>query len=208
MFLAFIYLIFGVSPSLIIVFQILLNLTSIYLVYIIADKLFSNKKVALISAFIFSLDIYTLFFIFELYTETLFVFTLLGSIFLFIKSINKSDTLYLITSGIFLGFSALIRPIAIYLPIVYIAAIFFFDKHTASRKLIITGVFSISVLLIISVWVVRNYNEYSRIGFSTISSANLYLFNAVITESNSTDKNTKQIADEFKNIAINAGASK
>ncbi len=55
---------------------------------------------------------------------------------------------------------------------------------------------------------VRNYKEYSRIGFSTISSANLYLFNAVITKSNSTDKNTKQIADEFKNIAINAGASK
>ena len=207
-FLAFIYLLFGISPSLIIIFQIALNLASIYLVYIIAANLFSNKKIALISAFLFSLDIYTLFFIFELYTETLFVFTLLFSIFIFIKSINNPGILYLIASGILLGFSALIRPVAIFLPIVYIAGIFFFDKHTAPRKLIKTGVFSISFLLIISVWVVRNYNEYNRFGFSTISSANLYLFNAVITESNSTDKNTKQIADEFKNIAINAGASK
>ncbi|MCF6356953.1 MAG: glycosyltransferase family 39 protein [Draconibacterium sp.] len=207
-FLAFIYLLFGVSPSLVIIFQIALNLASIYLVYSIAAKLFSNKNIALISAFLFSLDIYTLFFIFELYTETLFVFTLLFSTVLFIKSINSHGFLHLIISGILIGLSALIRPIAIFLPIVYIAIIFFFDKHSVSLKFFKTGVLSISFLLIISLWMMRNYNEYSHFGFSTISSVNLYLFNAAITKSNSTDKNTQQIINEFKNIAINAGASK
>lgn len=207
-FLAFIYLLFGVSPSLVIIFQIVMNLASIYLVYVIAAKLFSNKNVAIISAFLFSLDIYTLFFIFELYTETLFLFIFLFSIVLFIKSIKSHGVLQLIISGILIGFSALIRPIAIFLPVVFIAIIFLFDKHSASSKFLKNSALSIPFLIIISLWMVRNYNEYNHFGFSTISSANLYLFNAVITESNSTDKSTKQIADEFKNIARNAGVSK
>ncbi|MCF6333152.1 MAG: glycosyltransferase family 39 protein [Draconibacterium sp.] len=196
------------SPSLIIVSQIVLSLASIYLVYAITTKLFSNKKIALISAFIFSLDIYMLFFIFELYAETLFVFTLLVSTLLFIKANKSSGILNLILCGILLGLSALIRPIAIFLPIVYIAIIFFFDKHSVTLKFIKTGILSISFLLIISLWMVRNYNEYNRFGFSAISSANLYLFNAVITQSNSTDKSTQQIEKEFNKKAINAGVSK
>lgn len=207
-FLAFIYLIFGVSPNFVIILQIALNLVSIYLVYKIATNLFSNKKIALFSAFVFSLDIYTLFFNYEILTETLFVSVILLSTYLFIKSRNKSGFTNLFLSGILLGISALIRPIAILLLIIFVMAIFFHKKYFIGVKFKKTVVFTFAFLFIVSLWFFRNYQEYNRFGFSTISSSNLYMFNALITESNSTEKSTKQIEDKFRDNVINAGVSK
>ena len=206
-FLALIYSLFGTHPGWIIGFQILLNLMSIFLVFKIALQLAFSRSTALIAAFVFSIDIHTIMFIYELYSETLFVFLLLFSVFLFLKFRETGISGFLIFAGLLLGLLAMIRPISLYLPIIFLVVIIYHQKISNRMQFSKIAIFITVFLVTISIWYIRNYSVYGTYGFSTLPSKNLYLLNAVYTESNSKNKNATDIEREFIDNAIEKGIS-
>jgi len=107
-FLAIIYSIFGVKPYIVLIFQIIINIFSILILYEIAKKIFS-KKIALISSFLFSIDPHTILYTCELFTETFFTFIILLTFMCFVNAINTKEIKYFILTALFLGFSTLVR---------------------------------------------------------------------------------------------------
>ena len=208
LFLAFIYMIFGSSPQVVILIQLFLSLLSVLLVYKIALILGFSVFPANLAALLYALDIHSIFFVFELYTETLFVFVLLIAVHEFLKSTHSGGKHHLVISGFLLGVLALIRPIALYFPIVFILLFLLFKKTNFRTRIANSAILTAAFLLIISFWCVRNYLEYGAYKFSAITSRNLYFFNAVMTESNSSELSVEEIESDFMKKALEKGMSK
>ena len=88
LFVALIYSFSASSVWLVLLFQIIISLVSLYLVYKIT-LLAASRKVALLAVFLFSIDTTQAVWTVELYTETLFLLFFLLSIYFLCKNIQE-----------------------------------------------------------------------------------------------------------------------
>lgn len=158
LFLAFVYSVFGVNISIVILFQQLLSLASVFLLYKIGEKIF-NKKAGLIGAIIFCFETDHIYFSFDLLTDTLFVFLLLWSSLFFIRFLKEKGLQLLIISSFIIGLATLTRPISLLIPVVgiFIIAIDAIKHKEGWYKVIKrSALLSIVFILTISPWSIRN----------------------------------------------------
>jgi len=204
-FLAIIYSIFGVKPYIVLIFQIIINIFSILIVYQISKNLF-NKEIALISSFLFSIDPHTILYTCELFTETLFTFIVLLAFMYFIKALQSKKMKYFALTGLLFGISTLIRPITQLIPFFIIGVILIYSKFDLKIKVKSSIIIVFSFLLTISPWIYRNHINFSNSSLSSLPAYNLIFYNVAYTEFSKSEKKINDFRRELSKTAKEKGA--
>ncbi len=203
-FVALIYSISSGSVWFVIIIQILLNLISVVLVYKIAAAIFP-RKIALLSAFLFAIDISQALYTVELMTDSLFVFLFLVSVYYLCKSIKEDNLSSICLSALFFGIATLVRPISFLFPFVAIIFILVLCNLKLKMKLVYSLLFGIIFIATISPWLLHNYSKYGEAKLSSISGSNLLFYNAAYTEVYKTGKTIEEVKRDFNDLAIKQG---
>ena len=178
--IAFFYYLFGLGGAwLVLVFQIILDVITIYLVYLIGRQISRLSWVGPAAAFLYAISFPTALYSSLLLTEIPFTFFIVLTVWLLIRALGQSKkTLWLLgASGLTLGIATLIRPVSQYLLVVIvlfwlITAIY--QRKTPSTRKTLGRVFGEVVLfivvftLVISPWMIRNKNLYGYWSLSAI----------------------------------------
>ncbi len=141
--ISIIFFIFGTSENIAAFFMIIVSSLSIVLIFLAAYLLFRNEMVALLSAFILSLNPLSIFFAPTISAESLFVFfalTTTFSLLLFLEEKRFVNTILLASS---LAFTVQVRPEA---PLLVIPLLIFIIKEKINKKIIIS--FALFLVLI------------------------------------------------------------
>lgn len=205
-FVAALYSISSNSVPLVLFIQVILNILSILLVYKIAVNAFS-RNIALLSAFIFSIDIHQALYAVTLCTDTLFVFVFLAAIYYLYMSMKEKNIRLLVLGAFILGVSSLVRPVGFPFSIVALIFILLFCRELKFTTRSFYAIVYASVFLItISPWLIRNYTKFGEAKLTTQYSINLLFENVTSTEAYKTGKPIELVKKEFKTLAIAQGA--
>ncbi len=134
--------------SLIVFFNTIITAFGACVLFSTAREIF-NKKIALIASLLWSSYPLNLWFIKNPNTEVPFMLLFFLAIWLYVKGTTQKRLPAFFGTGALLGFALLIRPIALFLPLVFAGGLFFMKKRIAHAiVLLISG-----VLVIIAPWV-------------------------------------------------------
>lgn len=169
LFLAGIYIIFGYSFLAVIIVQTLLLTSSFILIFSLSRRLY-NQTVAYIVLAILLLSLRLIVYVPQVYTEILFIFFISVILFSYFKLIGNDKYSYAwsILTGFAMGFGFLVRPVI--MPVLIIIPIFLLINHKSFRYIVIC---SLVAILIISIWLYRNYKVFNRLLISTNSEMTL-----------------------------------
>jgi 4-amino-4-deoxy-L-arabinose transferase-like glycosyltransferase len=159
-FLAGIYTVFGQSLFFARLANVLLGTLTVYLVYLLGRKTFSERVGLLASAIVAftpSLILYSGL----LASENLVIPLLLSSLLFYLEALQKHKTLYVWLSGLTLGLAVLTRPAVLLLPVFWLTYMFI-KTHRMGKVLIHALVFGITIAACIVPWTVRNYRVFDR----------------------------------------------
>lgn len=165
-FLAIVYSLFGIKPWLILLLQILMDIGIAIMVYFIAKDVFQSEKIALIAAFLYSINFLSAYYSIRLLTEILFTFLFTLSILFFVRGLKKNNLSSFALSGLFTAFAALVRPIAQYFPAAFLI-ILIFSGIKASQKLRNIAMLLLVFSAVISPWQLHNLRIYGYYSLST-----------------------------------------
>ena len=177
-FLSIIYYITGgVDLNVVRVIQIVLSLATVYMVFLLGRRLFSEKA-GLLASLIFAVYPSFLFFTHFLLTEVL--FTLLFTLFIwyFLLFIDKRLHRSIFLAGFFLGLCALTR--SIMFPFLPVALLFilFFCKSAFDKKIKFLILLTIGYAVVVAPWAFRNTMLHkSLVIVNTMGGFNLYMGN-------------------------------
>ncbi len=181
----FLALAYGVFRSTDIIYpkliQAALGTADILLVYYIGRKAF-NETAGLLAAAIWALFPTPIAYTAVLASENPFVFLCLLSISSLLTLGEKSrlDYALVFLAGAAAGLSALVRPAAIYLPVIFLACIPLksgVKKAGLKRIALLSAVLLAGVLLAAGPWCLRNYAEFGHFGVSSNGGINAWMGN-------------------------------
>jgi len=177
-FLALIYLIFGYSHLSVALIQGIMDSLSCILIYYIASAMF-NKRVGIISAFIYACYGIAIFYTGILLAPTVIIFFTLLFIASLIAAEKKGGVIIFFISGILFGFATLARPnlilFLIFLPVWFFTILknkLGIKKSIYGFLLLLIGFFTVSSLIAI-----RNYAIEKRFTLSSLGGINFYIGN-------------------------------
>lgn len=151
------------------------------LVLIIVNELgtyFFNSTAGLVSMFLLAVDPVTVIFSLKMLSETLFTFTVVLGFWLFWKGVEQSGLFWIFSSGLMLGLSVLIRPISLYLSVVFVLFLAFVKNFSISKRFMIGLIFLFGYLIGPAVWMARNYSLTEAPVVSTKQGDNLLNYRA------------------------------
>ncbi|MFI5250968.1 MAG: ArnT family glycosyltransferase [Bacteroidota bacterium] len=187
LFLSIIYYVFGVHPWIVLVIQIFLSTGACILFYFTLRTLVPENA-AKYAALFFAVNPFLIMFSNALLTDVLFgcvlVVLMYFSTKILINNINKEHISHIIFSAIFCGAAALLRPIAVYLPILVLAFLLYKFKSQFVHALGYSLMFIVVFLFTISPWLIRNYRISGSLVFSTSGAYNLLVLNVTPFEMN------------------------
>ncbi len=159
-FFALVYMIFGYNITIARIAQVLVSTLTCFIIYILGKQIFT-EKVGLTSATIAA--IYPSFITFsgDLFSETLLIFLLVMSMYLFLKK-DRILSMNSFLSGLCFGLAALTRPSVILLPLFIFFIVAFFKKETSketSKKILIV---TVAMFIVIMPWTIRNYCVHKK----------------------------------------------
>jgi 4-amino-4-deoxy-L-arabinose transferase-like glycosyltransferase len=144
--------------------------------YKITRLLFEEKIARTVSALMI-IEPYSVLLSFLLYSETSFTFFFIISLYFLVKNFYKGNNLYMIWSGIFLGLALLIKPTVQYFPILIpLFFIIVFWKNNLKNRLIQAMLYSAIAVMIISPWLIRNFNYFGKMEMTVQPAFNLYVY--------------------------------
>lgn len=146
------------------------------LLYVLCRKI--DERAAFVSAIIFTFEPTRLFLANNLLTDTLFTLSLFSSLILFWDARNSRKRVFM--SGALLGFAALVRPIAVFLPLVFLsfaAGFFGLRFQNDGRRLKLSLFFLAGFILIVFPWSLRNKIIFDSWQLSSVASSNLANYN-------------------------------
>ena len=151
--IAILYMIFPQSVNTIFVFQIVLGILAVYVIYRAAILLFGNKTAALIAAFILSVYSPAIFYECSVLRAPLITYLDLFGFFFLLKALKEGRARYFLFSGLFMGFSSAIRAelLALFL-IMYIPLAF---KAPAKKKIACMAIFILGLAISLSPVIIR-----------------------------------------------------
>lgn len=168
--LAVLYYLFGTSFLVGKLFNVLLSALIMFLTYKLALKFFS-ETVAFFTLLIFALSPLTICYNSVLGSEILFSAVLLLSVYLFFVKNNPALV------GILIGYLTLIRPIGMFIPVIFIFFIFIKKDMLLKQKIKYVLLYGIFFSLVVSPWLIRNYKVFGEPVFSTNGGYVIYVNN-------------------------------
>lgn len=210
--LAFMYSIFGVKIWIVLFFQILLDVTTGILIYAIAKKLFSSKRIASLAFFLYAIDILPAILTLQVMTETVFTFLFVLAIYFFVRYFQEEagakGTASLFMFGFLLGISTLVRSTFKYLPWLLLP-FFIFQKKQFFHKIKDIVAFLIIFYFVISFWQARNYFTYGSYSLATVDGIHILTNNVafvkaklegkdVVTATQELSRGTENIQNPFE----------
>jgi len=136
--------------------DIIISGITIYIIYQLSQVIFNDEWVSKISAFIFSIYPFSIFYSISGLSETLYVFLILSSILLFYKNYFFYGSIVIILSIYVKGISDYIAPILI------LIFSFFVYKDTFKQGLQRFFLYFLTYCVIMSPWWVHNWNKYNK----------------------------------------------
>lgn len=176
-YLAAIYTIFGVNPWVVMIFNIFLNVLSIYFFYK-AILQFAPIRVAQLTAIWMAFDIQTIGFSLSLLSDVPAIFLLILVFYSLVKSLTQKKLMYLIVGGLSLGIAVMLRPIGQYLLIIIIAIFLIKFFHNKFSFLKTATIFTTFYFLVLAPVLCYNFSEYETLGLGTLGGHNLLNYNA------------------------------
>ncbi|WP_010094808.1 glycosyltransferase family 39 protein [Ornithinibacillus scapharcae] len=158
------------QATLVKIFNMFLNLASIFLLYVITAKIFKNRWMGLVASGLYAFYFTPYHFFRTALTETPGIFFYLLAIFLFVLALESNKKRYHFLFAVVFCYAVMIRPVIA--PIVLLAYLIVLIKHRSNYKqwLKIAVIWAFGAALVIMPWVVRNYVQFDEfILFSTHS---------------------------------------
>jgi 4-amino-4-deoxy-L-arabinose transferase-like glycosyltransferase len=206
-FMAIIYKIFGVTYKPIILLQIILTFLSAFLIFFATTYLL-GETVATITFALFTINIGYLTFAQLILTDCLFIFLLSLFFERFSSFIKTKKTISLLTSGLILGISTIVKPASLYFPMFLIIFLLFF--LFIKQQTIISNIATIILFLLcfsVPIKSMKIYNQktYNKSEFTNTGNFNLYLWfwgNVIANQKNPTNMQKRKaiFAQETKKI--------
>lgn len=178
------------------VFQAIVQTGSLFLVFLIARKLF-NSKVGIIAIIISVLSIADYWVANLILTETIFKFLVLCLVYFSIYALEEQKTKYYVLGGAALGLATLFRPVIAAFPII-ISFIWILKKYKFKTMLKYTAIVAAVFCLILSPWWVRNYNIFHKFIPLTLATGNPSLQGTYINYDQSSAKTDGLDYSQFK----------
>jgi len=171
-FIGFFYLTSGknidTAYKLIVWAQLIFDTISIWLIYKIVQKIFSNKLFCVITAFLYATYPFIIVWNPVIYAESVSVFFLLLGVWFFVNEKLKYNYFF---SGLILGLAALTRLQIIFIfPAIGLALMILYKKNIPQLLRILVPV-TIAFILSYGSWPFRNYINYNKLLFSQDLSA-------------------------------------
>ncbi|HXG06061.1 MAG TPA: glycosyltransferase family 39 protein [Nitrososphaera sp.] len=185
LFVAGIYSLAGISPISVAFVQILLDVVSVALLYVVASMT-GSKALAIVASCTRAFDPAAVALSNSLMSETVFIFFVLLSLLVIQRLLVLKD--FGLVSAVWLGVvtavCALVRPVGLYygLGIGGFLLLFFWRKMRRPRLIKFLSLYLLTFAVLLSPWIVRNYAVMGAFFFSTASSYNLLFENAVYVE--------------------------
>jgi len=175
-FIAGVFTIFGESIEAVRIIQSLMGTMMCFAVFLIGKKCLSIRT-GLIASAICAVYPQLIHYSVQLWSEQLFVFLIILAILAFLISEKKSSIPWKITTGIFLGLSALTREVAVF--VLFGFLIYFIVSYkNLLRSLKQWWIIAIFTILTILPWTIRNYTIFKTfVPISTNSGTNFYIGN-------------------------------
>lgn len=181
-FIAVIFFLFGQAYTPLILIQILISLGTIFITYLIAQRLWQNTCIAVISSGLLAFDMLSFVYSQYILTETLFTCCLCAAILAWMHSIRtpRSSFIGVMISGILFSLTTLIRPMtyyAIILIMLFWGFIWKTHQHLSWRKTsAMMMAFLIPWVLLVGGWQMRNYVLTGCADISLIQGINLLFY--------------------------------
>lgn len=159
--------------------QILCTFGSAYLIYLLVRAGFGEvwSVVGVAAAVLFLIEPSVILHSLILMPESVFVFLFLAAFYLLLFG-NIRYQLAFVLSGLCLGVAILVRPIAMFLPLVIAPFFYVFRKEQMlSTRLAQYGIFLLVTLTVVSPWIIRNYEVSGVAALSSLSAYNMYHYN-------------------------------
>jgi len=178
------------------VFQAIVQTGSLFMVFLIARKLF-NSKVGIVAIIISFMSIADYWVVNLILTETIFRFFVLCLVYFSIYALEEQKTKYYVLGGIVLGLATLFRPTIATFPII-ILFIWIRHKYKFKTMLKYTAIVAVVFCLILSPWWVRNYSIFHKFIPLTLASGNPTLQGTYINYDQSSAKTDGLDYSQFK----------
>ena len=177
------------------IFQVLLQATSLYLIFLITRRAF-NSKVALLTCAINALYLPEIFSVNLILMECIFKFLLIWLCYVGIIAVEKKSVKYYLLAGILWAAACYFRPTIALLPIVVLAL--WLKRKYKVIEMLKFGLITLSVfVLLLSPWWIRNYNLYQKFIPFTLSSGNPFLQGTYINYDQSKDSIGYNTSENF-----------
>jgi hypothetical protein len=170
---------FGYYPGAVALsFQIILSCFTVIIVFFLGKEIFKEEKPAWIAAWLYAFEPLSMLYSAKLLTETLFTFVLISGTYGFIKFLKNNSYCCLCLSALCFTFLPYIRPVAYFLPVLFILflGVHSFQREFTKRSLYKILTFCLIVGAGIGYWHWRNNQQTGYKGFSSVSQFNLYFF--------------------------------
>ncbi len=161
--------------------QSFIDSLSACLIFLISYKLLDKKNISFpfIAAILYAVSPLAISSSLLILSETLFVFLLMLLIFSITYKTELKNFLPAFVNGILMGVLCLTR--AVFIPISVIYILFFFFKFKKIKFAVLTTIIFVAIIFS---WSYRNYYKTGYFGISTVSSINLYRYNACAVDAN------------------------
>ena len=153
------------NTTAVIVVELVLSVATVALTYLLAAALF-DARIAAIAAFLLAIDPVSIAMSSNLTTETLFAFLLVLVAWLWVTG--------RLLAGFVLGIATLVRPIALYLPVLLLPL----SALLPRRRAVAAAALAVGFAVPVGVWVARNHHDTGVATVSTISAHNLLDYRA------------------------------
>jgi len=174
--LAGIYYIFGHHYEPVWIFHAILHALTVWLVYLTAILIFkeneARKKMAFFAAAAVGFYPDLIEISAMLLIETFYLFLFCLAFYVFFKYFNKDNVWSAVLLGLTFGLATLTRP-----PVLFLIPILFFYFYS-KKKILLGGLFIMTILAVFIPWTVRNYNMYNRVApFGVAGAFNFWIGN-------------------------------
>ncbi len=136
-----------------------------------------HERAAWWGAILFTLEPIRLFASSTLLSDALFTCLFLGSLVLLAESARRRSYLWIAATGLVLGIAVLVRPIAEFLPLLYVG--YLLVARVPWRQLVLLSLLLVATMaVVIAPWMARNHALFNTWSISSVGSYNLAAYNA------------------------------